>query len=252
MTLSNSPLPIPALNSSSSQDDGRDDDRRVLLEAILSEAAFDGWTRTAIDRAALSEGYTSREVARGDVKILFPKGVRDVLDFWASEEDRLMRERFVGLNARPEKIRDKIKWLVRQRIEQLENHREAARRAAATLALPHLAGLGAQLAWRSAGQMWEALGDRSTDANFYTKRATLSAVYLSTLTRWFADEGDGEMGDPRSATWHFLDQRIDNVMQFEKVKAQARKWGPSGEAVAGLLGRLRYAGAKPSDQGDMK
>jgi ubiquinone biosynthesis protein COQ9 len=53
--------------------------------------------------------------------------------------------------------------------------------------------------------------------NWYTKRATLSAVYSSTVLYWLGDTSDGHQ-----ATWEFLDRRIDNVMQIEKVKAQVR------------------------------
>ena len=60
-------------------------------------------------------------------------------------------------------------------------------------------------------------GDVSTDFNFYTKRAILMGVYSATLMRWFTDDSaDG------SATDAFLAARIENVMQFEKLKAQAK------------------------------
>ena len=42
-------------------------------------------------------------------------------------------------------------------------------------------------------------------------------TYASTYARWFSDD------DPQNeATWAFLDRRIENVMQFEKFKAQAK------------------------------
>ena len=59
------------------------------------------------------------------------------------------------------------------------------------------------------------LGDTSEDVNWYTKRATLSAVYSSTVLFWLGDTSEGH-----AETWAFLDRRIENVMQIEKVKAQ--------------------------------
>jgi ubiquinone biosynthesis protein COQ9 len=53
--------------------------------------------------------------------------------------------------------------------------------------------------------------------NWYTKRATLSAVYSSTVLYWLGDETQGN-----EATWAFLDRRIENVMQFEQVKGKLR------------------------------
>lgn len=220
-----------------------DDRRREVLDLMLAEAAFEGWTESALEIAARDTGLGEDEITRGDLKILFPKGISDVLDFWAEEADRAMTEAYEGLEEPPAKIREKISWLVRHRIELLEPHREAARRAAATLALPIHAALAARLSWRTAGAMWQALGDTSTDGNWYTKRATLSAVYLSTLARWFAD--DSEMDEqPFAATWAFLDDRISNVMQIEKWKAGARKLPLDPSGLASFFGRLRYGGGQ--------
>ena len=53
-------------------------------------------------------------------------------------------------------------------------------------------------------------------------------------------------GSPSKAeTKQFLDRRIENVMQFEKAKAQFLGGGPDGEqresfSPVRLLGRLRY------------
>ena len=60
--------------------------------------------------------------------------------------------------------------------------------------------------------------DTSTDFNFYTKRAILAGVYGATLVRWFNDADKDA-----AATDAFLDARIENVMQFEKLKAGAKK-----------------------------
>jgi len=74
------------------------------------------------------------------------------------------------------------------------------------------------LIWGTCDAIWSALGDPSRDYNWYSKRATLSGVYGSTVLYWLGDTSDGD-----SATQEFLDRRIDNVMQFEKVKGQIRK-----------------------------
>ncbi|MFZ5615758.1 MAG: COQ9 family protein, partial [Pseudomonadota bacterium] len=85
---------------------------------------------------------------------------------------------------------------------------------------------------------WRAIGDPSTDFNFYSKRAILSGVLSSTMARWFADETEGE-----TATKEFLRARIENVMQFEKLKAKARESGFDPEGVFGWLAKMRYPGA---------
>ncbi|MEL6363817.1 MAG: COQ9 family protein [Pseudomonadota bacterium] len=208
-----------------------DDRRRAVLAALLDEAPFCGFSVSALRAAGEQAGEGKAELA-----LLFPKGVRDVIDFWSRTADLEALERFAALDRSEMRIRDQVTAAVRLRIEALEPHKEAARRVAATLALPLYAGLAPRIAWRTADGIWRACGDRATDFNHYSKRAILSGVYLSTLAAWQADE-TGER-------WpSFLDARIDNVMQFEKVKARAKKAGIDPAAPWRLLGALRYGPA---------
>ena len=83
--------------------------------------------------------------------------------------------------------------------------------------------------------IWRAAGDTSTDYNFYTKRLILSGVYTSTAAVWFGDDTDGF-----EKTWAFLDRRIEDVMQIEKVKGKAEKVLSALPSPLGLMARLRY------------
>ncbi|NRA31150.1 MAG: COQ9 family protein [Parvularculaceae bacterium] len=214
--------------------------RRDILDALLAEAAFDGFTDTSLEAAAKGAGVPAGQLQQGLLERLFPRGISDVLTYWSMEEDRAMVEAFDALNPTPHGITKKITWLIRQRIEQLDWNREAARRAATTLALPIHGTLGAQLIWKTADRMWRTIDDQSTDFNFYTKRASLSAIYTSTLGRWMADQGDAAADEPYAETWAFLDDRIGNLMQFEKAKGQIQKALPNPSDLVGFLGKLRY------------
>jgi len=218
--------------------------RLAILDEMLVEAAFDGWTESTLVAAAKAAGMDSAAYERGALKRAFPKGIADVLDFWSEREDEKMAAAFEAADPAPEKIRDKVRFLVRTRIEGLSEHREAARRASATLALPYYVPLATRLSWRTADAVWRALGDSSTDFNFYTKRTTLSGVYLSTLAAWFADDDDDMVNPTYEKTWKFLDERIENVMQFEKFKGEAQKHMPDMSAFTEFLGRMRYGSGK--------
>jgi ubiquinone biosynthesis protein COQ9 len=108
---------------------------------------------------------------------------------------------------------------VRTRISFYNGQREEARTAAQTTAAPWRADLGPRLLWEAADTIWTALGDKSTDGNWYSKRMVLSAVIGSTLSTWLAQEDD----EDDQIVWDYLDDRIENVMQFEKFKAQANE-----------------------------
>jgi ubiquinone biosynthesis protein COQ9 len=97
-------------------------------------------------------------------------------------------------------------------------HKEAVRRATGFLAVPQHAALGAKLAMKTVDAMWRAAGDKSSDFSYYTKRATLTGVYGTTFAYWLNDSSEGN-----AATWTFLVNRIDNVMQIEKFRGAAKE-----------------------------
>jgi len=206
--------------------------RAALLEAALKRAPFEGWTRAMMSRAADDARVTKSVTAAA-----FPRGVAGLLEYWSGQLDRGVGEALAGPSAQGLKIREKVAFGVRARLDALRPHKEAARRAAATLALPLYAALAPGLVWRTADAIWRGLGDRSTDFNFYTKRAILSGVWASTFAHWLADDSDAE-----TATNAFLDRRIENVLQFEKVKARLRDGAFDPSSILGALARLRYPG----------
>ena len=212
------------------EDDGFSQDRRKVLDAAVARAPFDGWNTQLLRLAAAEIGYD-----RHRVRALFPDGVRDALRYWSHIHDAAMVDAMSGPDFAGLKIREKVAFAVLARIDAMRENKESARRAAATLALPHNTVLGGQLVWRTADAIWLGLGDKSTDINWYTKRATLTGVWTSTLARWFADDSDDE-----SATRSFLDARIENVMQFEKAKASFSKLGLDPKAPIEFFARLRY------------
>lgn len=187
--------------------------KEAVLAAALPDAGFDGFTDAALAKAGASAGVNADDLAR-----LFPEGPLSLIEYYSVSADGEMEKRLAAMNLPAMKIRERIAAAVLARLSILKAHKEAARRAGATLSLPLHAGLAARLMYRSVDAMWRAVGDTSTDFNFYTKRGILAGVYGATLLRWFNDSSEDE-----SATTEFLAARIENVMQFEKFKAKAKK-----------------------------
>jgi ubiquinone biosynthesis protein COQ9 len=187
--------------------------RDQVLNAALKDAAFDGFSESLLAKAGKAAGADKETLAK-----LFPDGALSLIEYFSSSIDAAMEKKLAAMELEKRKVRARIKTAILTRLEVLGPHKEAARRAAAMLTLPMHAGLGAKLMYRTVDAMWRAAGDTSTDFNFYTKRAILAGVYGSVLVRWFSDTGEDE-----SATKAFLDARIENVMQFEKLKAKAKE-----------------------------
>ncbi len=206
--------------------------RAAILAEALKAAAFDGFTPLSLARAAADAGRTKAELAAA-----FPRGPIDLIGYWSVAADEAAAAAVRVPVDPPLKIREKIARAVEARLAYLTPHKEAARRASAYLALPHNAPGAARLIWATADAIWRALGDASTDFNFYSKRAILSGVWTSTFARWLSDDSANE-----EATHAFLAARIDNVMQIEKLKARVRDGGFDPEGMFGWLAKMRYPG----------
>jgi ubiquinone biosynthesis protein COQ9 len=204
--------------------------RRRLALAVGENAVFDGWTRQAVDSAAQQLGVDPVQA-----RLAMPKSQAGMIDTYIQEVDRGLEAYFTPERIGSLKIRDKIRALIWRRFEIMAPAREAIRRALAILAMPQNLPLALRISWRTTDHMWRIAGDTSTDFNHYTKRMTLGAVYASTLLVWLDDQSEGW-----TDTAAFLDQRIDDVMKIEKLKAQWRGSSDQRLSLSRFLGRLRY------------
>ncbi|TLP69044.1 COQ9 family protein [Parasedimentitalea maritima] len=192
-------------------DDAQNATKVALLDAALMHVPFDGWTEVTF-QAACQDCSVDQVLAQA----IFPRGAVDLALAYHARGDALMLQRLATEDLTGLRFRDKISAAVRFRLEVVDD-KEAVRRGTTLLTLPQYAGDGARAIWGTVDAIWTALGDGSDDINWYTKRASLSAVYTATVLYWLGDDSL-----EHQATWDFLDRRIDNVMQFEKLKAQVQ------------------------------
>ena len=183
-----------------------------LAQAALRHVPFDGWSDVTF-RAACADCGVSESTAR----LHCPRGAVDLARAAHELGDRELCRRLAAADLSTLRFRDKVIFAVMTRLDAAGD-REVVRRASSLFALPTHAAEGSQAIWRTADTIWTALGDRSEDLNWYTKRTTLSAIYGATVLYWLGDETED-----RSATRAFLTRRIDAVMAFEATKAKLRK-----------------------------
>jgi ubiquinone biosynthesis protein COQ9 len=207
-----------------------DELRDALAPLLPGQAAFDGWNETGLAAAAAQLG-----VPADRARLVFPGGAVDMIDAWFAWIDRRMAAALAPETLVAMKIRDRITALLRARLDLLAPEREALRRALAILAMPQNSLRAARLGWRAADAMWRLAGDSATDFAHYTKRTTLLGVYAATLLVLIDDEA-ADFAETRA----FLDRRIDDVMRFEKLKAQLKPHPERHFSPARFLGRLRY------------
>lgn len=207
-----------------------DEIRAALVRDVAANAAFDGWGMRAVDAAAAAHSIDA-DLAR----LAFDGGAMAMIDAWFAHVDAAMTEQLPPETLAAMGMTRRITVLIEARLKILAPSRESLRRALSILAMPHHVTQAARLGWRAADAMWRLAGDTATDFNHYTKRASLSAVYASTIAVFLDDESDGH-ADTRA----FLARRIANVMQFEKWKASVRARREMRPSLARFVGRLRY------------
>jgi ubiquinone biosynthesis protein COQ9 len=189
-----------------------DRERDRLIAAILPDVAFDGWSRHALRGAARRTG-----IPVGEAMALFPRGAPDLAAAFSRWADRRMLDRLPPpypppqagegrVGAEPISLSRHIALAVRLRFEELTPWREAVRRGLAVLAMPQNAGLGLRLLYETVDGIWYGVGDTATDFSFYTKRATLAAIYGAALLYWL-DDRSPEAVD----TYAFIDRRLADL-----------------------------------------
>ena len=187
--------------------------RRKVVDAAAAHVVFDGWSVETLD-AAITDAKVDPDTAAQ----VYPRGAIDLAEAFHLEGDAQLAAALEQANLDHLRYSQRVAHAVMLRLEIAAPDREAVRRAAAFFALPVNAVTGARCLWNTADVIWTGLGDTSRDANWYSKRAILSAVYSSSLLFWLGDDSPDF-----SATRAFVDRRIDNVMAFEKSKASLKK-----------------------------
>lgn len=216
-----------------------DEGRGAILDALLERAAFDGWTERTLQAAAADAGYDAA-LARA----AFPGGLQDALARLYEQWDEAMIASLDEDEIQSLRIRERIALAVRTRLSQHVRHREALRRLVAVQMMPSHAPAASRALYRTVDAMWRAAGDTATDYNFYTKRGLLAGVYSSTFLFWLNDKSP-----EFSASWAFLDRRIENVMGIQKLRGKLDKLKPGGgtvkTALCGLLNRIGKPSRRP-------
>jgi ubiquinone biosynthesis protein COQ9 len=212
-----------------------------LLDAAMIHVPFDGWSEATF-AAAIRDAGLDRTVARAAC----PRGAVDLALAYHERGDADMLARLAEADLASIRYRDRVALAVRYRLEAAED-KELVRRGTTLFALPVYAPDGARAIWNTCDKIWTALGDTSDDINWYTKRATLSGVYGSTVLFWLGDDSF-----EHQATWSFLDRRIDDVMRIEKIKASVRDNKALSSLLAApmaVLGKIRAPGKSAPEGG---
>jgi len=206
--------------------------RDRLIDAALAHVPFDGWSQAAVVAGAADIGEQQAVAEQA-----FSGRPLELVCYHAALADRRMVEAISELDLDVLKIRAKIAAAVRIRLAAASPHKEAVRAALSVLAAPTSAPAALSALYGTVDAIWSSIGDTSTDFNYYSKRALLAGVYVSTLMYWLNDQTEND-----TDTWAFLDRRIADVMQIQGLKGRLARQPLPVQDVLRQLRRVLASG----------
>ncbi len=198
--------------SKSKENDEVAQEKLVILTKFLKEAPFDRWSESNLKKTAKACGFEEAYVL-----LLFPNGIEDLTEYFYAQMNEQLVENFdANLYI---KTNEKIAYLIGLKLKLYQPIRESIRSLLQYNLMPQNICRAQQAVWQSCDQIWYLAGDRSTDYNYYTKRALLEAVYSSSLLYWLADDSENY-----SATEEFIKRKIKAVGKIGQFKASILKF----------------------------
>ena len=216
--------------SQDNQHSAQDKLNRDIVAKAMMHVPFDGWTDEMLALAAADCGVEAEEASR------LIGGIDGTIALYAKMADEEMVAGFEALENRPERTHEKIRALILIRLEQAAPHKETVRKTLAYLAKPQQAPMASTLLYQTIDAMWRAAGDEATDFSFYSKRATLAAVYSATLMAFLGDDTPD-----MDKTKAFLDRRLKDVAQIPKLtKTPKAMLANAMQMASSFMGRRSF------------
>ncbi|KAF8424100.1 COQ9-domain-containing protein [Tirmania nivea] len=183
----------------------------TILSSALTHVPEHGFTDMALTLGARDARYLDITTN------LFPRGPFEIIYYHLvmSRLDLHQRVQFPSAEARELGVGQKIRTLV---VERLRANEKVLGRWQEALGLMSLAGniptSITELA-KLSDEIWYLVGDTSVDTAWYTKRASLSAVYASTELFMTQDTSPDFI-----STWKFLDRRLEDVQALGRATSE--------------------------------
>ncbi|XP_035251889.1 ubiquinone biosynthesis protein COQ9-B, mitochondrial-like isoform X2 [Anguilla anguilla] len=204
--------------------------RARILATALDFVPQHGWSAEAIAAAAQAVGLSS--AASG----MFTNGAGDLVLHFISDGNaqlaKMLAEHHNQVQlgqAEPKETAEFLRYAVEARLRMLIPHIDTWPQAMSILLLPHNIPDSLKHLSTLIDDIWYYAGDRSTDMNWYTRRAALTGVYNTTELVMLQDSSP-DFQD----TWVFLDKRIQDIVNMANTAKQVQA---TGEAVVqGIMG----------------
>ncbi|KAF8449707.1 COQ9-domain-containing protein [Terfezia claveryi] len=197
----------------------------AILSSSLTHVPEHGFTDMALTLGARGAGYLDITTN------LFPRGPFEIVYYHLVMSRLNLHQRVQFPSAEELGVGQKLRMLV---VERLRANEKVLGRWQEALGLMSLAGniptSISELAKLSDEILYLA-GDTSVDTTWYTKRASLSAIYASTELFMTQDTSPDFI-----CTWKFLDRRLEDIQALGKATSEVGDYfGFTANAVMNIL-----------------
>lgn len=187
--------------------------KRLIINELIKVIPFEG-----ISDKTLLNVCTDLNLANDFCK--FQNGIYSALEYIAEDLNSFMEDELRNLNLEDIKVRERVRLAIQiclSNYAKLPNYREFLKNILSFSILPKNTYFSSKLLYRTVSTIWYSIHDQSTDFNYYTKRALLAGVYISTMLFFINDYSENF-----TDTLSFLDKRINNVTTLQKFKIRLK------------------------------
>eukprot|EP00118_Oscarella_pearsei_P010626 m.66277 g.66277 ORF g.66277 m.66277 type:complete len:339 (+) comp35376_c0_seq6:45-1061(+) len=221
-------------------DNGEGDIKKRLLDLAIEFVPEYGWSKEALSQAAKTLGFPS--VAHG----LIPRGGIDLILYFEKKSNKQIVDDFypksprAGTDEQTPNVSTFLADIIQARLTLIEPYIDKWPQALALKAQPWYIEDAFTNLGLLVDDMWYLAGDDSTDMNWYTKRASLAAIY-SSAELYYLQDGSSD----RQNTQAFIQKRMDNFKALMKARKKIESRCNStfqllGVAASTVTNLLRY------------
>ena len=202
------------------------DAEQQILSSALTYVPAHGFTQEALSLGAKDAGYLELSTN------LFPKGQFDLVKYHLVSQRLALKER-IQFPDEKMGVGRKVRGLVLERLRANVDAGVVSRwqEALAIMSLGENIPTSLRELGALSDEVWFLAGDTSVDSSWYTKRASLAAVYAATEVYQSTDRST-EFKD----TEQFLDRRLEELRNIGGAASNTMEWlGFQGGALVNLL-----------------
>ncbi|KAK7204617.1 COQ9-domain-containing protein [Myxozyma melibiosi] len=184
-----------------------------ILSSALTHVPEHGFVKDALVLGCRDQGYLDSTHA------VFHNGVFDLIQYHLYSERTKLAQHKDKIDAETNDLHERVK---RYCVERLKANAPVIKRlpeALAVMGLPPNVPASLEELAKLADEIWYLAGDKSSTFDWYTRRASLSAVYSATELYMTQDNSTDFKN-----TWEFLDRRLENVAHLKSTLGSSSTW----------------------------